>query len=65
MNPFKALSFWLHNFFVSVLVEQIAANVGEEAQIEIAQCDETIRSQQFIKHLAVYKLEAVRTWEVK
>ena len=65
MNPFKAFGLWMHNFFISVPVEQIVATVGEEAVIEIAQCDDTIRRQQFVRHLANYKLEAVKTWTVK
>lgn len=62
MNPLTAIKNWLKDIFISVPVEQIVACVGEEAQIEIAQCDDTIRRQQFVRHLAVYKLEAVRSW---
>lgn len=63
MNPFNYFKNWLHSFFISVPVEQLVAVSGEEAQIEIAQRDHTIRREQFARHLAVAKLEAVRSWE--
>lgn len=65
MNPLKALRLWIKDFMFGVPVEQIVVTVGEEAQVEIAQRDHTIRREQFARHLAVAKLEAVRTWEAK
>lgn len=62
MNPLTYLTTKFHSFFISVPVEQLVAVSGEEAQIEIAQRDHTIRREQFARHLAVAKLEAVRTW---
>ena len=52
-----------NELFVAVPVEQLATMAGEEAQIELAQRDYTIRKEQFARHLALAKLEAVRTWE--
>ena len=65
MKPLTYLKNWFNSFFIDVPIEQTVAVEGEKAQIEIAECDDTIKRQQFVRHLAVYKLEAVRSWPVK
>lgn len=65
MNPFKYVWLWWAGHFIDVPLEQKVAVTGEEAIVEIAQRDHTIETERFARHLAVYKLQAVRDWPVK
>jgi hypothetical protein len=65
MNPLTYAKNLLANIFVHVPLEQKISMVGEEAVVEIAQRDHTIEQERFARHLAVYKLKAVRDWPVK
>jgi hypothetical protein len=53
---------WIGSIFSPVPIEQAIAMIGEEAQIEIAQRDYAIVKERFGRHMAVAKLEAVRSW---
>lgn len=65
MNPLTYIKNYFANFFVLVPLEQKISMVGEEAIVEIANRDHTIEQERFARHLAVYKLKAVRDWPVK
>lgn len=65
MNPLTYLWNWWKGHFIIVPLEQKITVTGEEAIVEIAQRDHTIENERFARHLAVYKLQAVKDWPVK
>jgi len=59
LSDFKA--FYSRPFRIKPLIEIILEET-EAALVEVAQCDHTIRSQQFIRHMAQAKIEAMEVW---
>jgi hypothetical protein len=56
---------WWTGHFIYIPLEQKATMIGEEAVVEIAQRDHNIENERFARHLAVYKLQAVKDWPIK
>jgi len=60
---------WLRDFcklysspFRAPTLEEIAAAETEKALVEVQQCDHTILSHQFTRHMALAKIAAMEEW---
>lgn len=53
--------FFTHPFKRDTL-DEIIANQTEEAHVEVMQCDHTIRTTKFIRHMALARIKAMEIW---
>jgi len=62
MNIIKDVKAFYSRPFKRDTLEEIIITNTKEAIVEVAQCDHTIRSQQFIRHMAMAEIAAMEVW---